>query len=597
MTTEDNESAVIPEVLKQNIETLEELNQRFVSVLQNKKQINPSLNGPGQDLMVKASHAYWSNFMENPANLMEKQISYWGKTLEYFVDAQHAFTQGQFQIPKADGKPDRRFTHEMWSSNPYFNFVKEHYLRTSDLINSAISDLDGMELKEKRRLEFFTRQIVDMMSPTNFLATNPDALERAMETQGQSLIDGMQNLIADLEANEGELVVRLADESAFEVGGNIATAKGSVVFRNEMLELIQYASATETVYETPIIMFPPWINKYYILDLKEQNSLIRWVVDQGYTLFVVSWVNPDASYADIGMEDYIEHGYLKSIEVVKEITDQPQVNAIGYCIAGTTLALTLSLLKQRKDDSVKSATFFTALTDFSEQREFTPFLQNDFIDAIEDEINDKGILESFIMARTFSFLRANDLVYGPAVKSYMMGEAPPAFDLLYWNGDGSSLPGKMAIQYLRGLCQDNKFATGEFELLGHTLKLSDVDVPLCSVACETDHIASWPDCYRGVQNMGSSDKTFILSESGHIAGIVNPPSKKKYGHYTLDDSGLDADDWKEGASFNEGSWWPRWNDWISPRSGDQVLARIPGSGSFKAICDAPGTYVLRKSHV
>jgi polyhydroxyalkanoate synthase len=344
-------------------------------------------------------------------------------------------------------------------------------------------------------------------------------------------------------------------------------------------------------------MFPPWINKYYILDLKEQNSLIRWVVDQGYTLFVVSWVNPDASYADIGMEDYIEHGYLKSIEVVKEITDQPQVNAIGYCIAGTTLALTLSLLKHRKDDSVKSATFFTALTDFSEQREFTPFLQNDFIDAIEDEINDKGILESFIMARTFSFLRANDLVYGPAVKSYMMGEAPPAFDLLYWNGDGSSLPGKMAIQYLRGLCQDNKFATGEFELLGHTLKLSDVDVPLCSVACETDHIASWPDCYRGVQNMGSSDKTFILSESGHIAGIVNPPSKKKYGHYTLNDLELDADDWKEGASFNEGSWWPRWNDWISPRSGDQVLARIPGSGSFKAICDAPGTYVLRRSHV
>ncbi len=485
----------------------------------------------------------------------------------------------------------------MWSSNPYFNFVKEHYLRTADLINSAISELDGMEPKEKRRLEFFTRQIVDMMSPTNFLATNPDALERAMETQGQSLIDGMQNLIADLEANEGELVVRLADESAFEVGGNIATAKGSVVFRNEMLELIQYASATETVYETPIIMFPPWINKYYILDLKEQNSLIRWVVDQGYTLFVVSWVNPDASYADIGMEDYIEHGYLKSIEVVKEITNQTQVNAIGYCIAGTTLALTLSLLKQHKDDSVKSATFFTALTDFSEQREFTPFLQNDFIDAIEDEINDKGILESFIMARTFSFLRANDLVYGPAVKSYMMGEAPPAFDLLYWNGDGSSLPGKMAIQYLRGLCQDNKFATGEFELLGHTLKLSDVDVPLCSVACETDHIASWPDCYRGVQNMGSSDKTFILSESGHIAGIVNPPSKKKYGHYTLNDLELDADDWKEGASFYEGSWWPRWNDWISPRSGDQVLARIPGSGSFKAICDAPGTYVLRRSHV
>jgi len=328
MTTEDNESPVIPEVLKQNIETLEELNQRLVSVLQNKKQINPSLNGPGSDLMVKASHAYWSKFMENPASLMENQISYWGKTLEYFVEAQHAFTQGQFQIPQHDAKPDRRFTHELWSSHPYFNFVKEHYLRTADLINSAVSELDGVEAKEKRRLEFFTRQIVDMMSPTNFLATNPDALQRAMETQGQSLIDGMHNLIADLEANEGELVVRLADETAFEVGGNIATAKGSVVFRNEMLELIQYAPMTETVHETPIIMFPPWINKYYILDLKEQNSLIRWVVEQGYTLFVVSWVNPDASYANVGMEEYIEDGYLKSIEVVKEITEQPQVNAM-----------------------------------------------------------------------------------------------------------------------------------------------------------------------------------------------------------------------------------------------------------------------------
>lgn len=597
MTTEDNENAVIPEVLKQNIETLEELNQRLVSVLQNKKQINPSLNGPGQDLMVKASQAYWSNLMENPTSLMEKQFSYWGKTLEYFVEAQHAFSKGNFETLQTTHTPDRRFKHEMWSSNPYFNFVKEHYLRTAELINTAIAELDGMEPKEKRRLEFFTRQIVDLMSPNNFLGTNPEALERAVQTQGQSLIDGMHNLIADLEANEGELVVRLADEAAFEVGGNIATAKGSVVFRNDMLELIQYSPTTELVHETPIIMFPPWINKYYILDLTEKNSLIRWVVDQGYTLFVVSWVNPDASYANTGLEEYVADGYLKSIEVVKEITEQPHVNAIGYCIAGTTLALTLSLLKQRGDDSVKSATFFTALTDFSEQREFTPFLQNDFIDAIEEEVNDKGILESFIMARTFSFLRANDLVYAPAVKSYMMGEAPPAFDLLYWNGDGSSLPGKMAIQYLRGLCQDNKFAASSFELFGHNLSLDDVDVPLCSVACETDHIAAWVDCYRGVQNMGSADKTFILSESGHIAGIVNPPSKKKYGHYTQDDLGLAADDWKDTATFNEGSWWPRWQSWIAQHSGQQVPARAPGNTEYPPLCDAPGTYVLRRSHV
>ena len=288
-----------------------------------------------------------------------------------------------------------------------------------------------------------------------------------METEGQSLVDGLENLIGDLEANNGELVVRLADETAFELGQNIATTPGKVVFRNRMMELIQYAPSTEKVHKTPIVLFPPWINKFYILDLKQQNSLVKWIVDQGYTLFVVSWVNPDAAYASVGLEDYIEDGYLAAINAAKAITGEKQVNAIGYCIAGTTLALTLSLLKQRKDASVKSATFFTALTDFGDQGEFSPFLTDDFIDGIEAECATKGILPSVIMARTFTFLRANDLVYTPAIKSYMMGQTPPAFDLLYWNGDGANLPEKMAMQYLRGLCQRNELATEGFELMGH----------------------------------------------------------------------------------------------------------------------------------
>jgi polyhydroxyalkanoate synthase len=434
------------------------------------------------------------------------------------------------------------------------------------------------------------------MSPTNFLGTNPDALERAVETEGQSLIDGLQNMISDLEANNGELLVKLADEDAFEIGRNIATAPGKVVFRNRMFELLQFSPTTDTVHEIPLIIFPPWINKYYILDLKEQNSMIRWCVAQGYTVFVVSWVNPDLSHADVGLEDYIEDGFLEAIAQAKDITKQGQVNAVGYCIAGTTLHLTLSLMKQRGDMSIKSATFFTTLTDFSDQGEFTPFLQDDFIDGIDDEIEEFGILRSFIMQRTFSFLRSNDLIYGPAIKSYFMGEAPPAFDLLYWNGDGSGLPGKMAHQYLRELCQANKFVGEGVELCDTTLKISDVDVPICSVTCETDHIARWKDCYHGFQQTKSLSKTFIVSQSGHIAGIVNPPSKKKYGHYTNINLKADAGDWMEGATFNEGSWWPRWDTWLSKKSGKKVAARQPGDERSPTLGDAPGSYVLKKAY-
>jgi polyhydroxyalkanoate synthase len=362
-----------------------------------------------------------------------------------------------------------------------------------------------------------------------------------------------------------------------------------------MMELIQYAPTTKEVFETPLVIFPPWINKFYILDLKAQNSLVKWITDQGYTLFIVSWVNPDASMRDIGMGDYIQDGYLAAIDQIKAITGAPQVNAVGYCIAGTTLALTLSLLKQRKDTSVKSATFFTALTDFSDQGEFSPFLTDDFIDGIEAEVAQKGILPSAIMARTFSFLRSNDLVYGPAIKSYMMGETPPAFDLLFWNGDGANLPAKMVMEYLRGLCQDNKLASGGFDLLGHKLTLRDIDLPLCAVACETDHIAAWKDCYRGVQQMAAKDKTFILTQSGHIAGIVNPPSKMKYGHYTHDDLGLDHQDWRHEADFTEGSWWPRWEKWLRPQSGEQIPARKIGESGQKILGDAPGTYVKKKA--
>jgi polyhydroxyalkanoate synthase len=591
MTTNDNAAELNSPEMAANLEKIEALSERLIKAVSGKSKANPALSGPNQELFSDAMTAYMKGIMDNPAKVFEHQAAYWGKSVKHYVEAQQTLAMGKFEAPSDAFEGDRRFANPLWNTHPYFNFVKQQYLINAEAIAQAVEDTKDLDPKEKQRLTYFSQQIIDMMAPTNFLGTNPDALEKAVATEGRSLLDGLENLVADLEANDGELIVKLADEKAFQLGENIATTPGKVIYRNKMMELIQYAPVTETVHETPIIMFPPWINKFYILDLKKQNSLIKWITEQGYTLFVISWINPDDTYADVGLEDYIEDGYLAALREVKAITAQEQVNCIGYCIAGTTLSLTLSLLKKRGDKSIKSATLFTALTDFSDQGEFTPFLQNDFIDGIEAEVNERGYLRSHIMGRTFSFLRSNDLVYTPAIKSYMMGEAPPAFDLLFWNGDGANLPGKMSVQYLRSLCQSNDFAEDGFELMGETLKLKDVDVPICSIACETDHIAAWKSCYRGVQQMGSRSKTFIVTQSGHIAGIVNPPSRNKYGHYTNDDMKLGPNEWFDQAKFTEGSWWPRWESWLKKRSGKQIAALQPGDSSHPALCDAPGTYV------
>ncbi len=598
MTTEDiSESATSGknlDKLEENLARAEELTQRLLNVMGKGRAVPAALQGPAPDLYAKAVGAYWAEMAQNPAKILEHQLEYWSKSVKHYVEAQHLMMQGKFEAPADETPKDRRFSHEMWETNPYFNFIKQQYLMSSAAIQQAVDDIDDMEAGEKARVEYFSQQIIDMLSPTNFLPTNPEALELAAETDGESLVKGLENLINDLEANDGDLVVTLADKKAFTLGENLATTEGSVVYRNRMFELIQYKPTTEQVHETPLVIFPPWINKFYVMDLKPQNSLIKWIVDQGFTLFVVSWVNPDETYKDVGMTEYVEEGYLTAIDQVKSICDVKKVNAVGYCIAGTTLSITLALMKQRKDTSVNSATFFTTLTDFSDRGEVGVFLDNDFVDGIEAEVTESGYLDHFYMSRTFSFLRSNDLIYGPAIKSYMMGKAPPAFDLLYWNGDGTNLPAKMSVEYLRGLCQNDQLASDGFDVAGTTVRLKDVTIPMCAIACETDHIAAWKSSYRGVQGMGSKDKTFILSESGHIAGIINPPSKKKYGHYTNPEMGLTPDDWLSDADKHEGSWWPRWGAWLAKKSGKKVPAREIGSAGYAVLASAPGTYVVGK---
>lgn len=594
MATSEFDNSANLEKLNANLARMEALTQRLVAAFARKKAQRPDLQAPDPSLYLRAASAYWAEMVQNPSKILEHQVGYWGKTLKHFVEAQEALRDGPLTPPEDNTPDDRRFTNPLWKSHPYFNYIKQQYMLSSKAIEEAIADLDTLEPREKKRLEYFGKQIIDMMAPTNFLGTNPDALMRAVETEGESLVRGLENLVRDIEANDGELLVTLADRDAFKVGGNIATSPGAVVHRNRMFELIQYAPSTEQVHTTPLLIFPPWINKFYILDLKPENSLIKWIVDQGYTLFVVSWVNPDAAYGDTGLDDYIEEGYLEAIAKVKEICGVKAINVIGYCIAGTTLALTLGLMEKRKDRSVKSATFFTTLTDFSDRGEVGVFLEDDFVDGIEAEVKGTGILRSYFMTKTFSYLRSNDLIYGPAIRSYMLGEAPPAFDLLYWNGDGTNLPGKMTVEYLRGLCQNDRFASGTYPVLGEEVSIGDVKVPLCAVACESDHIAAWRSSLRGISKMGARDKSFILSESGHIAGIVNPPTKKKYGHYISEAALDDPDTWKAGAEYHKGSWWPRWEEWLRGRSGKLVTARaLPDS----PLAPAPGTYVVSRPEV
>ena len=590
MTTDQKDIVPQGHELAANLEKIEVLSQRLIKAMGQKRAPNPALEGPSAELYAKAMAAYWADMAANPAKILEQQISFWGKSVKHYVEAGQVLAKGKLEAPPDPTPKDRRFGNPLWESHPYFNFIKQQYLMNVEATEQAIRGMDHLPEAEKKRLDYFSRQILDMMAPTNFLGTNPDALEKAVETNGESLVKGLENLVRDIEANKGDLLVTLADKDAFKVGQNIGTTEGTVVFRNRLIELIQYAPKTDKVHATPLIIFPPWINKFYILDMKPANSLIRWIVEQGFTLFVVSWKNPDATYRDVGMDDYVQDGFLTAISQVKAITGEDKVNVVGYCIAGTTLALTLGLMKHQGDKSVNAATFFTTMTDFSDSGEVGVFLDDDFVDGIEEQVNRDGVLDKYFMSRTFSYLRSNDLIYQPAIRSYMLGEAPPAFDLLFWNGDGTNLPARMAVEYLRGLCQRDELAQGTFVICGQQVGLKDVKVPLCAIACETDHIAAWASSLNGVRQMGSKDKTFILSESGHIAGIVNPPTKDKYGHYTNEAMDLSPADWKAGAEFHRGSWWPRWGEWLAARSGKTVAAREPGQGGT-GMGPAPGTYV------
>ena len=534
----------------------------------------------------------FASMSRNPEKLMQANLDLWKQGLELYQRNLENFLGG-------DSEPtpntDRRFRHEAWTQQPVFNAIRESYLMLSKHVERLVDETEGLDEKTAARAEFFTRLILDAMSPTNFAGTNPEVIERVMETSGMNLVNGFNNLVRDMKAGDGQLRIAMTDYDAFELGVNVATTPGKVVFENRMFQLIQYAPQTEQVSQVPLLIVPPWINKYYILDLQQKNSLIHWLVSQGHTVFIMSWVNPDESYSDVGFENYVLEGVLEAMDQVALATGEDKVNTIGYCIGGTLLATSLAVLAGRDDNRVNSATFLTTMLDFSCPGELGVFIDKEQLDSLDEKMDQQGFLDGKEMATTFNLLRSNDLIWSFYISNYLLGNDPRPFDLLYWNSDSTRMPAKMHKWYLRNLYLKNRLIeSGDIEIDGTSLDLSAIKTPAMFVSAEEDHIAPWQSTWLGARKLGGPVK-FILGGSGHIAGICNPPANNKYGYRISSRKlGKDSAAWKDRTEKHDGSWWPAWNEWVSKFAGDQVPARIPGDGKLQVIEDAPGRYVKMK---
>ncbi|HRP09672.1 MAG TPA: class I poly(R)-hydroxyalkanoic acid synthase, partial [Terricaulis sp.] len=483
-----------------------------------------------------------------------------------------------------------------WRSNPGFSLMRETYLATAEFINDLIANTEGVDDAAKRKAAFFVKQAVDAASPSNFLMTNPTALRELMATHGQSLVKGIDNLAADMKRGKGALAIKQTDLDAFKLGENVATAPGKVVFRNRVFELLQYNPTTETVYETPLLIFPPWINKFYILDLQPKNSMIRWLTSRGYTVFLVSWVNPDEDMAEATFEDYAREGVYAAVEAATEAAASERVNTVGYCIGGTLLAATLAHMAKHDDTRINSATFFASQSDFKYAGELLVFTDDAALDYLEDKMDAAGgVLDAQTMADTFNALRSNDLVWNYVVDNYYMGKQPAPFDLLYWNADQTRMPKNLHLFYLRKFYRDNALTEGKLTLMGDKLSLKDVTIPIFMQGSKEDHIAPAKSVYNSALAFGGPVE-FVVAGSGHIAGVINHPDAKKYQHWTNPNLKGSVEDWFAFAQEHPGSWWPYWDGWLSKLSGDQVPARDPAKGPNPPLADAPGEYVKVRSN-
>ena len=547
----------------------------------------------GDELGVaKAFYEMSGKLFADPAKFAEMQMKVWQDYMSLWQNSMLQFF-GQYAQPVIEpAKGDRRFKHDDWQQNFLYDYIKQSYLIAAKHLHQTVGSVQGLDDQTAKKVDFYTRQYIDALSPSNFVLTNPEVLRETVASGGQNLVKGLNNLLEDLESGDGKQVrVKMTDPSAFQVGGNLAITPGKVVYQNDLMQLVQYAPLTTEVYKRPLLILPPWINKFYILDMRENNSFVRWATGQGHTVFIVSWINPDASHAEITFDQYLLHGPLDALAAIEKATGEREVDAIGFCLGGTLLATTLAYMAATGDNRIKSATFFATMIDFAEPGELEVFVDEKQVASLEKKMKERGFLEGSEMATTFNMLRANDLIWSFVVNNYLLGKDPFPFDLLYWNSDSTRMPAAMHSFYLRNMYINNLLRTpGGLTLNDVPIDLAKVKVPLYFVSTLEDHIAPWKSTYAGAQLFNGKVR-FVLGGSGHIAGIINPPAANKYGYWTNDKLADAPQEWLEAAAQHAGSWWSDWAKWVEQYAGDKVAARAPGDGKLKVLEDAPGSFV------
>jgi polyhydroxyalkanoate synthase len=581
-----------PELVRRTMTDIAERSQRIMLGWLNRQRAEqPNARGSADPFNIGAAFIEMTTrLMSNPARLMQAQMGLWQDYMALWQNTTRRM-MGMESNPVILADPrDRRFKDGAWQDNEIFDFIKQSYLLSARFVQEVVKDVDGMDPKVAQKVDFYSRQFVDALSPSNFVLTNPEVLRKTVETGGENLLKGLTNLLADLERGSGKLRIRMTDTEAFKLGENIATTPGKVVWQTPLMQLIQYAPTTETALKRPLLIIPPWINKFYILDLRPKNSFVRWAVAQGHTVFVVSWVNPDEELAAKDFGDYMQDGILAALDAIEATTGEKSINAIGYCLGGTLLACTLAWMAVKKDRRIKSATYLVTLLDFAEAGELGVFIDEQQIQALEEKMNKRGYLEGSEMAQTFNMLRANDLIWSFVVNNYLLGNEAFPFDLLYWNSDSTRMPAAMHSFYLRNMYQKNLLKEpGGITLKDVPIDLSQVNLPTYMLAAREDHITPWKSTYRGLQNMKGT-KRFVLAASGHIAGVVNSPDSGKYSHWVATSTPDDPDAWEATATEMSGSWWPDWQRWVTRLAAETAPARAPG-GAVPVLEDAPGTYV------
>jgi len=585
-----------PAELSRTMASIAETSQRLVADFLARQRDGDKDQDPDPLNIGQAFFEMTARLMSDPAKLVQAQMSLWQDYMNLW-QATARRMMGQESAPVISPQPeDRRFKDAAWQENELFDFVKQSYLLTARWVQSTVSQVEGLDDKTAKKVDFYTRQFVDALAPSNFALTNPEVLRETVASNGENLVNGLKNLLGDLERGKGRLAITMTDPQAFEVGKNVAITPGKVVFRNDLIELLQYEPTTKDVARRPLLIMAPWINKFYILDLREKNSFIRWTVAQGQTVFVISWVNPDEKLAAKSFEDYMVEGPLAALDAIEKITGEPDANVLGYCLGGTLLAATLAWLEAKKQAKrVASATFLTTLVDFKEPGDLGVFIDEEQLQSLEAKMAEKGYLEGAHMATTFNMLRSNDLIWSFVVNNYLLGKEPFPFDLLYWNSDSTRMPAAMHSFYLRKMYQENLLSKpGGIKLNGVPIDLTTIRTPTFILSTREDHIAPWKTTYAATQLYSGKIK-FVLAASGHIAGVVNPPESKKYSHWTNDKLPADPEAWLATAKETPGSWWPGWAEWLGQFANGKVAARKPGAGKTKALGDAPGTYVKARS--